>query len=182
MRTMTLLMLGLLPTGCGDGGPFEDMFGGEPDVFEGVDLDRDGTVAHEEFGGWIEEEGILDAWDTDDEAGYSVGEVTSALVDLWDGGEAGLTMAELREGVAAWFPDIDLGLLGEWDLDDDDIIDDDEAETGIERAGLLTGWGDPGEGYDEDTVVGHLYEIFDEDGDTLVTRQEWEQAVERLGL
>jgi hypothetical protein len=157
------------------------LFGGAEEAdYATVDLDQNGRVAPDELAGWAEEVGVVDSWDTDGQPGIGPLELARGFYALWDEDGGGLSEAEWSQGLHAWYPKAkDYGTFADWDLDGDGTIHEDELYAGLSHTKLLASWmGDRGH-VDPEDVYRHMFEVFDTNGDHVVTEQEWRGGLTR---
>ena len=126
----------------------------DADLFNEWDQDDDSYLDEDEFSA-----GNYSHYDIDVNAGWDEVEfnafTTTHYYDTWDrdnNNEIGV--AEFEEGWSSYMPgsEYDAGLFDEWDLDDNDILDDDEF-----AAGMYDYWDIDDSGYVEETEYSTYY-------------------------
>lgn len=140
-----------------------------------ADTDRDSRLAENEFAGYWRNAGLYDRWNTGGGEGLDREEVGRGLYGLWDRGETGLTQDEWNAGTSRWFADgTSFGTFGDWDANDNDLIEENEFLERANRHGLFNTWdANRNEMYEDDELFGGFFAIFDDNDDEYLDEAEW---------
>lgn len=175
---------------CGDAEPGEETVGeavggtidrgiGAVGDFTGIDANRDSRVAEDEFGTYWRGRGLYDRWNSGGGDGLDRNEFVRGVYNSWDRNEAGLTEAEWNEGNRRWFRGVsNVGTYGDWDANDNNLVEEDEFISGFERnTSLFDRWDDNRDGrIDDNEFHGGLFGVFDANDDRGVLDNEWRDA------
>ncbi len=179
MSNTGILAVVALLGGCA---PLAELFEpGKVTDFANVDRDGDSSVARDEFAAWGDEQGLFSMM------GGTQGildplDLASGLYGLWDMEGSGITEAEWTQGIEAWFPDADAGMYTDWDLNADNLLDEDELRAGFAHTGIAESWDadKTGEITDKEFYE-QVYGVFDTDGDDVISEREWNTGITDWG-
>lgn len=143
--------------------------------FGDLDADRDARLTNDEFNQWWRDRGLFGRWNTDASDGLTDAELSTGLFNTWDRNEAGITESEWNTGVRTWFPsDASYGAYGDWDANDNNLIEENEFREGLGRHNLFDTWdANRNDLWEEDEVFGGFFEIFDANDDRGIDENEW---------
>lgn len=164
---------GLVLGGC-LGGKGGGLLGGDPTDFANLDKDGDEAITTTEFAKWGKDQGVLDAFMGEAQGEIATTALAQGLYTIWDIEGSGITEGEWNEGLRMWFPDAETQDFASWDLSEDGTLDADELVAGFAHTGLLNTWDDDKNGkIDTNETYGRFYDVFDRDGDGMLTTDEW---------
>jgi hypothetical protein len=152
--------------------------------FGEFDADRDARLASNEFGTWADRSGVYDRWNTTADAGLDEAEFGTGALGLWDADRnRSLSEGEWNEGVGSWFGDgEESGTFADWDLNDDNLLDDNELGEGFNRTGMYGRWDANRDSLiDENEYNEGLFGLFDSNRDTFLDENEWNEGYGRWG-
>lgn len=138
------------------------------------DVDRDARLANAEFRTWMGGAGVYDRWAGEDEE-MDAEELGEGALRTWDvDGDARLTGAEWRKGAARWLGEEDHGAFADWDMDGGGSLDGGELGEGFERTGLFGEWDrNDDDLLQEDEFREGAFGVWDADGDGFISEEEW---------
>lgn len=144
---------------------------------EAWDRNGDAGIDRDEFSAGLNDAGLFDTWDTDDDDTLSAVELESGLYNAWDlDGDGTLDIAEWDTAVDAWFGEDDVNLSeAAWDGDGDGTISQIEFVDALRRTEFYARFGvDADEDFaiDRDAFTDGLFETADLDGDSLIGSEE----------
>ena len=171
-------------------GPIEEGFAGddgytsvEPVVNPGVgyleswDDNKDLRWDKQEFRAGLQETGLFNEWDLDDDGTFTEDEFNQGLFNEWDeDGNGYLSNEEYAIGNAAWEDDFGNN-YDAWDINDDYILDSNEFNAGIGKTGLYSDWDTNDDNmFSEDEFYSGFYDSWDNNSDGFIDSNEYNTA------
>lgn len=147
------------------------------DEFSNWDRSGDQTLDRQEFGMWIEDEGVFDDWfDTEDNVDRD--QLASDLHEKLDRNDDGeVTETDWTTSSLDLFGAEDPGQWSEWDLDADGELSEDEFQQVAEEKGLYGRIDQNGDAVISDEEARDFYfDLFDRNDDGQVDMSEWEEG------
>jgi hypothetical protein len=154
------------------------------DDFNEWDANADQQWDRDEFNNRINDAGMYNDWDTDNDGLFSNEEANQGIFNSWDGDEDGfLSSEEYNAGNAAWEEDFGNN-FDTWDANDDDMLDMNEYNTGFSESGVFNDWDTDNDGmYSSDEFNEGLYNTWDTNDDGFLNSDEYgENGYNSLGI
>lgn len=146
--------------------------------FGGVDfntLDRDTSayLDQDEFCTGLQEQGIFNDWDANNDNTLDAVEFSNQVVEVWDGdGDGAIGQDEWTEFNQAWFEET--YDFNTWDTNNDGVITPAEFQDGVQENDLYSDWDLFGDGLDENEFCDMAFSIADENDNDQVSQTEWD--------
>ncbi len=136
------------------------------------DTDADGVLTEAEFGDGLDEAGLFDQWDSNEDTTLDHDEVLEGIFHIWDTSNNGeLSVSEWDDAVDLWFGEADVNLAVEnWDTDGNDVISPFEFMRVRGETTLLSriGFDTPRDVLAREDLRDGLFGIVDADGDASI--------------
>ena len=171
-----LAVIGL--TGCAATDPIDNNYG----PFQEWDVDRDGNLEDAEFSQRIAERDYYGDWDQNEDGVINENEFEAGVFYSYAGDNDVIDNTEFSEASGAWYADADdAGTFGDWDANDDDMIDSNEFEEGIATYPVYGDWDVDGDDrLTDDEYADGVYDVWDLDNDGNVNQVEFERGYDSL--
>lgn len=151
--------------------------------FEQWDADRSGSLASNEFGGWVRDGGVFNRWSGGD-TGIDTNEFGAGALGLWDRDrDSRVTETEWNDGVRGWYDDDSYGAFGDWDVNDDTFLDAGEIGGGFERTNRWSAWDTNRNSMLEENEFGEgAFGAWDANNDAMLDTNEWNTGYGLWGM
>lgn len=138
------------------------------------DVDRNASLASNEFGTYMRDRGIFNRWSGGD-TGIDRDEFGRGALGLWDRDrDSRVTETEWTEGVRGWYDDDSYGAFGDWDLNDDAALDATEIGQGFETTNRWSVWDTNRNNMLEENEFGEgAFGAWDTNRDSMLDENEW---------
>jgi hypothetical protein len=163
----------------------DEMLDEDDGFFSEWDANDDDYVDEEELYGRMntDPEIIPDDWDTENDGVIDEDDWGSMVYTTGDLNEdLEWTEDEWNEFTANW-EDVNWGNWNDWDADGDEILSEEEWETGIADQGWFDDWDlDGDDELNTEELGGYAYDYYDTDNDGLLTEEEFDAYAEDWGI
>lgn len=147
-----------------------------------MDLNDDGYLDRAEIAAWLDEAGVFNRLDENEDSVLEPTELDDGVFHLWDlDDDDRISFSEWDVTISDWYPrDLDYLSFSDWDLDGNSTLSMPEVEEGLE----FTGWNrlamddDPKLTFDD--FVDAYFRVWDRDGDGLIDIAEFHRAWQNL--
>ena len=140
--------------------------------FDEWDINDDQMLDQNEFETVANDAGFYNEWDADADGFLSDDELNEGIYGVYDEDDDGVfSEDEFNNWNTAWGGDYEYDA---WDVNNDNVLDNDEFYTGIGDAGIYEGWDVDNDGlYADEEVYGGLFETWDADDDDYLATEEY---------
>lgn len=151
-----------------------------PDIpaFRDHDDDHDGRLSNEEFGAWVDGDGVHASWVYEAGGDLNRDAVGGRLIRFWDADHDSLVSeAEFTAGLRIWYGPDDPGVFADWDRDGDHELETEEVVEALEVRGMY-GRIDANHDaiVDEGELAAWLFDVIDTSDDQRIDPDEWTRA------
>lgn len=143
------------------------------DEFNEWDVNDDGQWTEDEFGTAFDDAGVYNEWDLDDDSYLNNDELGKGIFDIYDANDDGyFDEDEFTTWNTVWGGDYDYGA---WDVNDDELLDYNDFDAGINEYGVFNAWdaGDDGL-FTADEITTGFYDTWDADNNDYLDLNEYE--------
>jgi len=148
----------------------------EVDAFGEWDANADESLDATEFGTAFNDAGFYHDWDVDGDGFFSREEVNNGVYLTYDADDGAFTDDEWEIWQNAWGGELDVDLAS-WDENQDNMLDEEEYNAGLEDLDLYEGWDTDGDGLYSEAEIGEgIFDTWDDDDDELVEAEEYDEV------
>ena len=146
------------------------------DEWDEWDTNNDNLWDRDEFVVVVNDAGLYEGWDADNNGIYEENEVYTGVFETYDeNGDGMLDENEFNAWNTAWGGEYD-DEWDAWDTNDDGVLDNNEYITGVEEAGVYDDWDVNNDGvFAEDELNDGLYDTWDLNNDGYLDEEEYNQ-------